>query len=169
MDKMTSKEFVYTLCDIWNSADRRICFVLGAGASKSSGIKTGWELAKQWLAEIKQRMNDRPDDFQKFLNEYKIDKDNPAVNYPLLYSERFKYDPDSGFDFINREMENAKPSYGYSVLAQIMAEKQHNIVITTNFDNLTEEALYSYTPKRPLICGHESLAVFAKHSSRQIF
>ena len=154
----------YTLCEIWNGADRRICFVLGAGASKSSGIRTGSELAKQWLAEIKERVSEQPEKFKQFLEEENIDEENPALSYPILYSERFKFDKDSGFEFINSEMEKAKPGYGYSVLAQMMAEKQHNIVITTNFDNLTEEALYTYTSKRPLICGNESLAVFAKPS-----
>lgn len=32
--------------------ERRYCFILGAGASKTSGIPTGEELAKQWHGEI---------------------------------------------------------------------------------------------------------------------
>jgi protein O-mannosyl-transferase len=167
MHKITSKEFVHTFCDIWNSNDRRICFVLGAGASKSSGIRTGSELAKQWLDEIEARMQDQLSNFQALIGEYELDKTNPGLHYPEIYKERFKLDYDTGFEFINREMEAAKPGYGYSVLAQILAEKQHNIIITTNFDNLSEEALYTYTNKRPLICGHESLAVFAKPSVKR--
>ena len=167
MYTITSKEFVHTFCDIWNSNDRRICFVLGAGASKSSGIRTGGELARQWLDEIESRMQDQLANFQSFLETYKIDRNNPGPSYPEIYKERFKLDYDTGFEFINREMESARPGYGYSVLAQILAEKQHNIIITTNFDNLTEEALYTYTNKRPLICGHESLAVFAKPSVKR--
>lgn len=167
MQIISSKEFVYTFCDIWNSTDRRICFVLGAGASKSSGIRTGGELAEHWLDFIKGRLRDQPTKFETFLKTHKIDTANPGAHYPEIYKERFRLDYDTGFEFINREMESAKPSYGYSVLAQILAEKQHNIIITTNFDNLTEEALYTYTNKRPLICGHESLAVFAKPSVKR--
>jgi tetratricopeptide (TPR) repeat protein len=167
MERMTSKEFVHTLVDIWNSSDRRICFVLGAGASKSSGIKTGAELATQWLEDIKARMNDNPEGFKKFIKEHGIDEKYPGTRYPEIYKERYKFDIDSGFDFINRELEKARPGYGYSVLAQILADRQHNIVITTNFDSLTEEALYTYSSKRPLICGHESLAVFAKPSVKR--
>ena len=164
---MTSKEFVHTFTDIWKSTDRRICFVLGAGASKSSGIRTGGELAKQWLDEIKQRMQGQNGAFQDFLEKHSIDENSPAAAYPLIYKDRFKFDADSGFDFINNEMERAKPGYGYSVLAQILSDRQHNIVITTNFDNLTEDALYTFTSKRPLICGHESLAIFAKPSVKR--
>ena len=147
MEKITSKEFVYTFCEIWKGIDRRICFVLGAGASRSSGIKTGGELAKLWLDEIKERMDHIPEAFNEFVKEKNININYPATNYPQLYSERFRLDPGTGFDFISTLMENAIPSYGYSVLAQMMAAGQHNIVVTTNFDNLTEEALYTYTDK----------------------
>ncbi len=34
--------------------NRKFCFILGAGASKSSGIPTGAELASQWLNEIEE-------------------------------------------------------------------------------------------------------------------
>jgi len=167
MEKITSKEFVYTLCEIWNEADRRICFVLGAGASKSSGIRTGAELAALWLGEIQKRMSEEEGRFEKFVEEKNINTEYPGANYPELYRERYRFDRGTGFDFISNEMERANPGYGYSVLAQMMAEKQHNIVITTNFDNLTEEALYTYTSKRPVICGHESLASFAKPSLKR--
>ena len=32
--------------------ERRYCFILGAGASKTSGIPTGEELARQWYGDI---------------------------------------------------------------------------------------------------------------------
>lgn len=164
LQKITSSDFVHTFHGIWKSVNRRFCFILGAGASKSSGIKTGGELAKEWLDEIKSRLNDRNGAFDKFIQEKGIDVNNPGTHYSTIYEECFSIDPSSGFEYINREMENARPGYGYSVLAQILASKHHNVVITTNFDSLTEEALYTYTSKRPLICGHESLAVFAKPS-----
>ncbi len=66
-------------------------------------------------------------------------------------------------------MEDVEPSCGYSVLAQILEKNTHNIVITTNFDSLTEDALFIYTNKKPLVVGHEALAHFVKPlSSRPI-
>ena len=38
------------------SYPRRFCFVLGAGASKASGIKTGEELVNQWDRELEVRI-----------------------------------------------------------------------------------------------------------------
>ena len=57
-------------------------------------------------------------------------------------------------------MEKAEPSCGYSFLAEIMAQGTHDIVITTNFDSLTEDALFIYTAKKPLVIGHSNLAGF---------
>jgi Tfp pilus assembly protein PilF len=57
-------------------------------------------------------------------------------------------------------MEGKEPSCGYSVLAQILEQKPHKIIITTNFDSLTEDALFIYSRKKPIVIGHESLANF---------
>ena len=43
--------------------------------------------------------------------------------------------------------------------------RKNNIVITTNFDSLTEDALFIYTKKKPLIVGHEALAHFINPNS----
>jgi len=166
LTKIGSKKFLHLFSEIWESKDRRFCFVLGAGASRSSGIKTGGELAGIWLNEIKQ-MEDSEAEFDAFVEGKKITINNPGASYPDIYEERFKIDPKSGFEYINKELGDARPGYGYSVLAQILASKHHNIVITTNFDNLTEEALYTYTESRPLVCGHESLAIFAHPSQNR--
>lgn len=164
METISTKKFVKTFCDISKNKDRRFCFVLGAGASKSSGIKTGVELAKIWLHEIKTDLGYTEEEYQAFILAKNIDQRFPGLSYPDIYEERFRLDSETGFHRINKEMENATPGYGYSVLSQILSEHHHNIVITTNFDTLTEEALYTYTSKRPLVCGHELLADFAKPS-----
>src|SRR5690606_6538230 len=35
--------------------DRAFCFILGAGASKPSGIRTGGELVQEWLRQLQRR------------------------------------------------------------------------------------------------------------------
>lgn len=55
-------------------------------------------------------------------------------------------------------MEHAKPSIGYVILSYLLATTQHNVVITTNFDHLTEDAVNYYQQTIPLVIGHESLA-----------
>ena len=138
--------------------NRKFCFILGAGASKSSGIDTGAELAIQWLKEIKEDLDEDP--FEAWLEEEDIDKNDPAGFYPQIFAKRFEVDRQGGYDFFEKIMEKAEPSCGYSFLAEILAQGKHDIVITTNFDSLTEDALFIYTSKKPLVIGHSNLAGF---------
>jgi len=160
---ITAQQFINDIKDYKQSNDNRFCFVLGAGASVTSGIMPGSYYAKKWLEEIKNDIKgvEAPEVDAEIMA---IKPDKIAENYTSIYKERFRRNPQLGFDFLNREMEGKSPSAGYAFLAQILAETHHNIVVTTNFDSLTELALYRYTEKQPLICGHESLAAFAKAS-----
>lgn len=135
--------------------EKRFCFILGAGASITSGIPTGDKLVNQWIDELK--TSDEQD-----LNQWLKDKTIAESDYPSHYSDifdkRFELSKKNGFAFLEKIMDKAEPSCGYSVLAQILAGGKHNIVITTNFDSLTEDALFIYTQKKPLVIGHASLA-----------
>ncbi len=138
--------------------NRKFCFILGAGASKSSGISTGAELASRWLNEIEEDLDE--DLFEAWLKEERIDKNEPASFYHQIFAKRFEVDHQGGYDFFEKIMEKAEPSCGYSFLAEILAQGKHDIVITTNFDSLTEDALFIYTSKKPLVIGHADLAGF---------
>ena len=136
----------------------RFCFILGAGASKSSGIPTGAELSSQWLNEIEQDLGEVK--FAEWLESENIDKNNPAYYYSKIFGKRFEVSRQGGLDCLETVMRNSDPSCGYSFLAEIMAQGKHNIVITTNFDSLTEDALFIFTSKKPLVVGHSSLSEF---------
>lgn len=51
-------------------------------------------------------------------------------------------------------MENVHPNVGYVVLAYLLVKTVHNVVITTNFDYLLEDALNYYEKSLPLVIGH---------------
>lgn len=164
MDRITTKEFIRVFKDISkHSSDKKFCFILGAGASKSSGIPTGEEMSKYWLDEIRDTLE--PESFNEWKEEFGIDENNPGQFYGLIYQKRFLHNLSSGYDFLNQSMKHAKPGFGYSVIAQLLSTTKNNIVITTNFDSLTEEALYRYSYKKFLVCGHESLTGFATPSA----
>jgi len=152
---ITLKQF---LRHFGEQASQRFCFILGAGASRSSGIPTGAELARQWLNEVKEDLDD--EQFESWCKTESIDQSEPANFYPKIFAKRFEVNPQGGYDFLEQIMEKAEPSCGYSFLAEIMARGKHDVVITTNFDSLTEDALFIYTSKKPLIIGHSELAGF---------
>lgn len=77
-----------------------------------------------------------------------------------MYDKRFELRRQDGFAYLEKIMEGKEPSCSYSVLAQILEKWHNNVVITTNFDNLTEDALFIYTNKKPLVIGTSTLADF---------
>ncbi len=87
--------------------------------------------------------------------------------YPEVFLRRFRGDRERGYAYLESVMENAEPSYGYSVLAQILSDTRHRVVITTNFDNLVADAISIYGSKYPLVAGHEFLSGFVQARPRR--
>lgn len=48
----------------------------------------------------------------------------------------------------------------------LLSNTENRVVITTNFDTLLEDALYTYTCKHPLVVGHETLASYTATDAR---
>jgi Tfp pilus assembly protein PilF len=147
--------------------DRAFAFILGAGASVSSGIPTGGKLVDRWLEEMFQTSPAAEEgaSIEQWATEHNLNIDGfdyqrRASFYPQIYDRRFRDDPAEGHASLEDVMKDAVPRFGYSVLAQVLARTRHNVALTTNFDDLVEEALAVYTDAVPLVCGHESLAGF---------
>jgi len=145
---------IVTTC---SSAGKRYCFILGAGASKTSGIKTGVEMAKEWLKEME---TNEPNDYHEWIEKNEIAKSDPGLYYSKIYGQRFRNEHTCGFIRLQNEMEKAIPSPGYYYLAEILNGTQNKLVITTNFDSLTEDSLFIYNNKNALVITHESLAKY---------
>ncbi|MDH7904286.1 tetratricopeptide repeat protein [Porphyromonas gingivalis] len=149
----------------------KFCFLIGAGASISSGIPSGAKLAWEWLQEIEEDCDG--EDFEYWKSEIGMPDQNIEEKagefYPQIYEKRFGHAPETGYDYIRGLMEGREPSLGYLILANIMVREKHNVVITTNFDNLLEDAIRTYTKEKPFIAGHEALADYVpKRSDRPI-
>jgi protein O-mannosyl-transferase len=155
--------FIHTIADIHKNDDhRKFCFVLGAGASYGSGIKTGNHLAKEWFIEIEKIYQNSQSVFDDWIKEQKIDIKKLGISYGSIYRKRFENDKNSGYDSLANAMKDANPSYGYIILAQILTKSSGHCIVTTNFDSLIEASIFQYTNKTPLVCGHESLSAYAR-------
>lgn len=186
---LSAKKFIQVFKES-SENKQRFCFILGAGASVDSGIPTGNQLEMQWMnylmgktphngtyasedetekianqlyaddemeytfAEIKKAWEEAVKDGKNLSSEYYFD----------LYKLRFHPNPRNGYRFLEKIMVNRTPSLGYHTLALLMTSKElhnlHNLVITTNFDSLLEDALFLFTDQKPLVISHESLAAF---------
>lgn len=153
--------------------DRRFVFILGAGASIESNVKGADSLASEWMKIIFRREKGREGkDYQSWLegNPLQIkkwDASNLAAHYPQIFSKCFAGDHESGHAELEKAIEQGSPSFGYAVLAWILAQDRHNMVVTTNFDNLVADSMYIYGGKTPHVIGHESLARYLKPMSRR--
>jgi len=140
---------------------QRFCFILGSGASKTSGIPTGAELANQWYTELFKSYSEA--EVRALAKSLKITWTNVKnKNYFDLYNLLYYPIYENGYKRIEKLMENAKPSYGYYALAEHVSNSKNNVIITTNFDTLSEDTIMAATAKKPLILGHEALAGYIK-------
>lgn len=178
-----------------SESSERFCFILGSGASVESGIPSGSTLEMQWMDCLMGKMEDRgmpamdagetreiagtlyaekaiEHDFGEieaaWLHAKKENKPIPSEYYFDIYKLRFHSNPRQGYNYLEKIMEQCDPSLGYHTLAKLLAENSlHNLVITTNFDSLVEDALFLYTDKRPLVVSHESLAGYMEANIRR--
>ncbi|KZX57500.1 hypothetical protein A3712_04545 [Vibrio sp. HI00D65] len=151
--------------------DRRFVFILGAGASIESNVKGAASLAKEWMKIIFRRSNNGGE-YDNWLQSNPLqidgwDANNLAAHYPQIFSFCFNGDHESGYAELEKAIDQGSPSFGYAVLAWVLAQDRHNMVVTTNFDNLVADSMYIYGGKTPLVIGHESLASYLKPMSRR--
>jgi protein O-mannosyl-transferase len=154
-DAMNWNELSHSIADRKNDGTR-YAFLLGAGASISSKIPGAKKLASDWLEVIKENNSEAYKNLKE-LPEY--DEDNLAPLYPEIYRTRFKV-PEDGYRAIEEIMSDDKkvwPNIGYSILAQVMNKTRHNLVLTTNFDRLTEMALLFYENVHARVIAHETM------------
>lgn len=176
--------------------DKRFCFILGSGASVESDIPSGNILEMDWMncllglkddrgtppmdpdatrelaknlfeeKEIKHTFEEMEAAFQKAKSEGR--NSLSSEYYFDLYKLRFHPDPQDGYRYLEALMERKEPSPGYRALALLLTKtNRHNLVITTNFDNLTEDALFLHTDYRPLVVSHEALAEYIQFNTRR--
>lgn len=152
--------------------DRRFAFILGAGASLRSGIPMAGQLVDQWLRELSARENLDNLPLEQWATEASLGipgfvYTRAVEHYSEVFARRFEDREDEGYAYLEQLLAGKEPSFGYSVLAQVLANTRHSVVITTNFDNLVSDALAIYTHKLPFVCGHESLAGFVRPNPRR--
>lgn len=176
MKEINEQLFLDTIYEEYRSG-QRYCFVLGAGASRASGIRTGRELMTEWRgylledsrgqAYIQQSAAALGLPPKDYLHIFTDNYEQRSEDYFTLFDLRFATKPGAAYNYLEQEMEGKNPSLGYYHLAALLAKTENRVVITTNFDSLTEDAVFYYTGRHPLVVGHESLAPFIKNTVRR--
>lgn len=132
---------------------RNVMWFLGAGASRSAGIKTAgdmiWDFKQQLYRSEKKlpptAITDPGDPavrnkLQKYFDEY---AGFPAGGAEDEYAGYFEATYPTAKDrraYLDSLIKAGKPSYGHMALALLMREQLSKIVWTTNFDRTVEDA-----------------------------
>ena len=177
MKKLGEKHFVSRMHEEYQS-DVKFCFILGAGASVSSGIPTGLQMMSQWRDYLLQESKNIPNLIEEraenlgipeeeYAHIFKLDYELKSEDYFTLYDLRFEGTSNSASTFLEEHMTGKSPSCGYYYLADLLCNTKNRLVITTNFDSLMEDALFISQSTHPLVAGHESLAPLIGNDSRR--
>jgi len=147
--------------------DQPFCFILGAGASRDSGIKTGGEMAEDWLRQLHENRNLSSLALDKWIADGHLgiadfERKTAARHYSQLYEILYKDKEQAGYCYLEEVMEGKDPSFGYSVLSYLLSETHHRIVITTNFDNLVTDALAIHSGTFPIVVNDDSLVQYVR-------
>lgn len=138
----------------------RFAFFLGAGASRQSGILTAGEMIRHFKEQIVLQRG--PDELKteeekaKWLSEqdwYRAE----GSEYCKCF-ECFEPKESGRQRYIESIIEEHAPSFGYVVLANLMAQGYINTIITTNFDDLVYSACTTFTGIRPIVYAYGVMA-----------
>lgn len=127
---------------------------LGAGASITSGIRSGRQLIEEWKNDIYNESGVDISQEEFFVNQGRdwYDESNP---YASLFEHRFDLQRQRRL-FVEKEVADKTPSIGYAYLVNLIERGYFNTIFTTNFDDLLNEAFYRFSFVRPIVCAHDS-------------
>lgn len=131
--------------------------LLGAGASVTSGVRSGQALVSEWKQQV---FEETPHNENMTLEEFFTPGNAPTWYeesncYSALFENRFDLQRHRRI-FVEREVSKAKPSMGYAYLVKLIENGFFNTIFTTNFDDLINEAFYRFSKNRPIVCAHDS-------------
>ncbi|HEV2913504.1 MAG TPA: tetratricopeptide repeat protein [Pyrinomonadaceae bacterium] len=138
----------------------RFSFFLGAGASRQSDIITAGEMIRHFKERIIAQCCPESAKTDKEKEEWLLAQEwykESGSEYCKLF-ERFEPKEIGRQRYIESIIEGREPSFGYVVLANLMANKYINTIITTNFDDLVYSACTTFTGIRPIVYAYGVMA-----------
>ena len=126
---------------------------LGSGASVTSGVRTAEDMIEDWRRLLFKRSSSTiPYDTWLTAQSWSHSDDE----YSLLFEEIYDQ-PLQRRAYIEEVVKDGHPSWGYVYLTNFLANRIFDVVFTTNFDDLLNEACYLYSDGlRPIVAAHDS-------------
>jgi tetratricopeptide (TPR) repeat protein/NAD-dependent SIR2 family protein deacetylase len=157
LEKLDKRDKIHLINLIGRRSNNTPNFALliGAGASASSGVKTASEMIAEWRRQLyEESKSTKP--FEEWLKDQDFYEDDEE--YGILF-EKLCDQRSQRRTYIEECVKDAKPSWGYIYLANIIAHNYFNVTFTPNFDDLLNEACCLYADLKPIVCAHDSAVV----------
>jgi tetratricopeptide (TPR) repeat protein len=152
-NKTKSKSHLINILNGTKKHHPNFALLLGAGASVTSKVPSAQHLIDDWRKKhhLQNFRNKDQEEHFKLYHWYKTSEE-----YSYLFESLYDQ-PTQRRELIETCLEDATPSWGYIYLVNLIKNKVFNTVFTTNFDDLLNEACYSYSGEvRPIVCAHDS-------------
>jgi|GEM_PF-3042687 NAD-dependent SIR2 family protein deacetylase len=150
---------------------------IGAGASITSGIPSAAGMIRKWkilLHEEEQSRHKSADPTSGLWKKTFIDyetwekddygyaewlrsrkREQQEEEYSILFGHFF-HEAKERQIYIEQIIDGNKPTFGYMYLAGLIKAQRFNRIMTTNFDDLLNDALVRYYDIRPIVCAFDS-------------
>ena len=161
---MMSSEHLINLVVTRNGNVPNFALLLGSGASVTSGVKTAEEMVFDWRQLLHRQSNTR-DSYSDWMRrqDWFANEDE----YSLLFEEVYDQ-PAQRRVFVEECVKHAHAGLGYVYLTDLLANRFFDVVFTTNFDDLLNEACYLYSDSlRPIVAAHDSAIQSIRISSER--
>ena len=140
----------------------QLALLLGAGASKSSGVPLAFEMIAEWRQDVfesavppaqrqgvdaKTWLGTQRDKYPWFESD---------SEYSLLFEHRYRR-PVQRRLYVEEKIEGVRPGWGYLYLANLIVQaRRFSTVFTTNFDDLLADALGTYLHHTAVVCDADA-------------
>lgn len=154
--KKSVKDLIRFISNRTDNSIPNFSLLLGAGASVTSGVRSGQTLIADWKREIlleeEIELGSSEDYFVNGNFPKWYDASNP---YSCLFEKRYDLARQRRI-FVEKEVSGKTPSIGYAYLVKLIENNYFNTVFTTNFDDLLNEAFNRFSLLHPIVCAHDS-------------
>jgi tetratricopeptide (TPR) repeat protein len=146
------KKHLFNLIKMRNQNIPNFALLMGAGASASSGIKVAGKMIDEWRQQLYEQSKSRiqQNNWLKKQDWYE-DEEEYSILFEKVCDQRSQRRT-----HIEECVKDAKPSWGYIYLANIIAHNYFNCIFTPNFDDILNDACFYYADLRPIVCAHDS-------------
>jgi tetratricopeptide (TPR) repeat protein len=138
---------------IAQSDRREFTLFLGAGASRSSGVLLASEMIEEWQRMAFEDRAPAGADFDSWCKKQPWFGKEEA--YSMLFEMLFP-NPRARQKYVEPKIEVAFPGWCYLYLANVVKDGYFNVIFTTNFDDLINDALTMYLGYNPVVCAADS-------------